>query len=555
MDTGPSRLAFIPVLAAAVMLGLAGPAHAQAATADEITQHGITITLDGDYRYGQFANGDYWLAPDEPDGRVTIVAMSPKFDGQHHGWQVNPDEFGPQGFDHRMRGGGFDADLVPDLPYAASPGESIVKTTSHDMGNSSPRPALQSAVVLTILAQAPEHDGTRHFRPPYFGHDKPMHHVDELNLALLPSVAAPDTDVPSLADAERRFERVWLDHRRGWTSRYIHPVDNMPHYGSGMMRTAGDVALRLMLDAPIEDRKQAAINYLQWGIDLFAMYEAGLRWSGAGGHMHGRKLPMAMAAVLLDHEPMKQAVMQREHPAYPDRYDADVWQEDSSVHYAVPARRVLWGQPRGGYWRRLAEGRGPRSSRDPEGYIDGGDSPGGGYQLCCTSMTWKGTALALHLMPELREVWDYEPFLDYVDRWVHFGAWTLPDPFNRDGERDPDAGGRFPDAHNTRADEGGWDSSFANAMWSLHRVEEAAPMPHIEPYNATLTGSVTVELSSPHLEDATLRYTLDGSLPDENAPVYDGPIEVTEPTTLRVRAYRDGYLPSAANRAVFAAED
>ena len=555
MDTARPPFLHTLALAAAMTLALAAPAHVQADTTDEIAQHGITITLDEAYRYGQFANGDYWLAPHEPDGQVIITAMSPAFDGEHHGWQVNPDEFGPQGFDHRMRGGGFDADLVPDLPYAASPGESIVKTTSHDMGNSSPRPALNTAVVLTILAEPPDDGGAGYFRPPYFGHDKPMHRVDELNLDLLPSVAGPASDVPSLAETERRFERVWLDHRRGWTSRYIHPAQNMPHYGSGMMRTAGDVALRLMLDDPVEDKRQAAINYVQWGIDLFAMYEGGLRWSGAGGHMHGRKLPMAMAAVLLDHEGMKQAVSQAEHAAYPDRYDADVWQEDSSVYYAAPAQRALWGQPRGGYWRRLAEGRGPRSSRDPEGYIDGGDSPGSGYQRCCTSMTWKGTALALHLMPELREVWNYEPFLDYVDRWVHFGAWTLPDPFTREGERDPDAGGRFPDVHNTRADEGGWDSSFANAMWRVHRAEEAAPMPHIEPYNATFQGSVSVTLSSPHLDDATLRYTLDGSLPDEESPAYDGPIEVTEPTTVRVRAFKEGYLPSAANRAEFTADD
>ena len=551
MPTARDR--FVGVLATTATIAFAAPA--QADTTDEITQHGITITLDEDYRYGQFANGDYWLAPHEPDGQVTITAMSPEFDGEHHGWQVNPDEFGPQGFDHRMRGGGFNADLVPDLPYAASPGESIVKTTSHDMGNSSPRPALDTAVVLTILAEPPADGGAGHFRPPYFGHDKPMLAVEEMDLSRLPAVEAPSGSVPSLSDVERWFERVWLDHRRNWVSRYIHPAQNMPNYGSGVARRSGDAALRLMLDDPIEDKRQAAINYLQWAIDLYAMYEGGLRWGPNGGHMHGRKLPLAMGAVLLNHDGMREAVMQRDHEAYPDRSSNAAFSEDGHVYYAEPAQRVLWGKDGGHYFLRFREGRGSRDDRDPHGYIDGGETAGGTYQYCCTSMTWKGTALSLHLMPELREVWNYEPFVDYVDRWVNFGAWTQPDPYNREGERDEDGDGRFPDQHGANADSGGWGSNFANAMWSLHRAEEAAPMPHIEPYNATLTGSVSVELSSPHLEDTTLRYTLDGSLPDEDAPVYDGPIEITEPTTLRVRAYKEGYLPSAANRAVFTAED
>ena len=48
---------------------------------------------------------------------------------------------------------------------------------------------------------------------------------------------------------------------------------------------------------------------------------------------------------------------------------------------------------------------------------------------CCDiGLVWKSTATALRLMPELLPIWGYEPFLEYVDRWVTQGAWTQPDP-------------------------------------------------------------------------------------------------------------------------------
>src|SRR5690606_7647254 len=146
---------------------------------------------------------------------------------------------------------------------------------------------------------------------------------------------------------------------------------------------------------------------------------------------------------------------------------------------------VLWGQPLAGedqYWGRLLGTKGSKTIRDPYETIDGGMQPGGSYQLCCTTQPYKPHALAAHLMPELREVLDNEPLLDYLDRWVHFGAWTQPDPYDPKGrgekDTDPSDGiGRFPDVHGTRADEGGYRSSFADAMWARFRPRNSAAMP------------------------------------------------------------------------------
>ena len=46
-------------------------------------------------------------------------------------------------------------------------------------------------------------------------------------------------------------------------------------------------------------------------------------------------------------------------------------------------------------------------------------------------------------------------------------------------------------------------------------------------------------------ENATIRYTLDGTDPTESSPVYSGPIPVTDDTEIRARAWKSGMNPSA----------
>lgn len=59
---------------------------------------------------------------------------------------------------------------------------------------------------------------------------------------------------------------------------------------------------------------------------------------------------------------------------------------------------------------------------------------------------------------------------------------------------------------------------------------------------------VTLTHSDP---GATIHYTLDGSLPLKDSPVYSQPIRLTDPTTLRARAYKDGMMQSIAVQETF----
>lgn len=66
----------------------------------------------------------------------------------------------------------------------------------------------------------------------------------------------------------------------------------------------------------------------------------------------------------------------------------------------------------------------------------------------------------------------------------------------------------------------------------------------------TFADSFALELTPP-TETATIRYTLDGTVPTELATVYSGPITITESTRVRAVAFDDGFAPGLARSESF----
>jgi len=50
---------------------------------------------------------------------------------------------------------------------------------------------------------------------------------------------------------------------------------------------------------------------------------------------------------------------------------------------------------------------------------------------------------------------------------------------------------------------------------------------------------------------ADIRYTLDGTAPTASDMRYEKPIQITGPTVVRARAFKDGFTRSIAAQAVF----
>jgi len=74
--------------------------------------------------------------------------------------------------------------------------------------------------------------------------------------------------------------------------------------------------------------------------------------------------------------------------------------------------------------------------------------------------------------------------------------------------------------------------------------EIVLPSPTIYPNGGNFNGSVTVYIGSTVL-GAAIRYTIDGSTPNETSPQFVEPITVESSTTVKARIYLDGYTPSA----------
>ncbi len=405
-----------------------------AATA--VSQYGITWMFDGDYSVGQFANGDYWVV-----GPVVITRITPDFDGSNNGWEVNPVVEGNHGFQKGCyRNERFDAGLVPPLPYIATPGESIVKTTP----SGGDRPCLKTAAVLTVVGSIPPDNGASVFRPPYVGTDKPYYSINDLRMEFLPSYA-PVANAPSLDWVVERFKRVQLDHKGGDTGRALRPSDNMDDYAPNNAKDSNDAVLRLMLNDPIADKMPALIAFIQGGIDAYHAVLNGQTWPAGGGYQPGHKLVLTFTAAMFDNEVMKNTVKK-----------ATFFNEDGGVYRSSVTGMALYGfvPPDGSH----------KTQKDPYEYID---APNGGYIFCCLALPWKGSVLAVHLMPAMQEIWDGPDWVElseFVDRWVGFGRWYLPDPYNR-----------HPEWHGTDKNGGYRGSAFQEAMWNAYRDGDDVP--------------------------------------------------------------------------------
>jgi hypothetical protein len=381
------------------------------------TANNITFTFDKQYECFQYATGDWGVV-----GPIIITSMSPAASGGQHGWMVNP-AVSKQAFDNRA--GDYDAALMPSLPYAAQPGRSIIPSTT--------------------------------FRPPYAGTAKPEFYTTDLRADLLPSLNTPPGSITK-ADAERRFRYSRLDHINSYHAEESMPYDAVPKgYGGDM--TQGDMPVYFWLcqNSATTPEKMKTLTYVvQSGIDLYGCYKIGTSWfRGGGGIGQGRCLTFTFAAGMLGSSEMKSTLASA---------PVNKFLETNQLYKGANANKALFGIPiqygQHWYWSCINGNCSSKDLRDPAGWIDGGQYPGGSYQ----GVTWGGykyTGLMLKLVPELKNYWPDKDLkiVEYSYRIGTHGAWTLPDPCSKvdpgqDNTCRPGSG-RFPELHGTNQTAGG----------------------------------------------------------------------------------------------------
>ena len=273
-----------------------------------------------------------------------------------------------------------------------------------------------------------------------------------------------------------------------------------------MSRHVGDYLLRMLH----EDRSDRLVHcVVQRGIDMHYMLQPPMAtsWNSNGGHGQGRTAWPYLAAALLG---------RAEWASDMDGMDIGRFAERSQVYWSPVADpngdygdgpgEVLYGAYPGrggpgtcgvtGYWDNCYVPDWPSSGcnrvcADPFNFIDGG-TPGGSYQQIFSPAA-RAFALAGRLVPALGDLWPeddgHKLFLEYIDRWVDFGGWSLPDPCDSTANQpasnsppnctssDPgtcicNQGGspRYPGQHGANADGGVYGTSYTTAMWGAYRA-------------------------------------------------------------------------------------
>lgn len=408
--------------------------HAQAMMTTTLSQHDITWTFDREYEYGQFINGDYWVI-----GPVVVTTISPAFDGTTNGSVIEP-VGNEQGYD--TRAANYVSTATVETPVTIEPDASLVSTIGRATFS---RTGLDVAAVLTVLASPPPVDA---FRPSYAQGPKLIFRLSDVHQEFLLNLAPPTdglqtklgqyqasrdlpTDAAELAD---RFQRVWLDHltSEGGIYQNIRPLQNfMPGsddvsdvYSRDTTNSIALSGMALLLE-DIANRDILLRNLLQVGIDYYGVaMENDSLWHGADGQSNGRKWPIVFAGIMFDNAEMKELSYASGEEDQTYYYDdpglplVDYWGFQKRGVPAWTGAKVLWGSlnHRDGQWCRDYEHVDPQSWPQvrPGQYTDGCWSER--YRYCCTSFTWVGQALSMHLL-NATLYWD-PAWFDYVDRWM-----------------------------------------------------------------------------------------------------------------------------------------
>ena len=243
---------------------------------------------DKAYTCGQFANGDWWVAPPTNGGSITITSITPTASAGLNGFMVNPASTGLQAWDKRSNTR-YDPLLMPSLPLTinttTTPVSSVVKMASLPVQVSHTNEAF--AAVLTVVNASISNSNTL-FRPGYFGTTGKTSYTVPSVLPSQVGYYSVGSSVPSMSSLTfssiaATYQNVWLDFGGCWCSRDLHPADNMPDYGLDIANANTNNLLRMLLSDfsyTNPTHKQALINYLQMTIDLKSVAANGGSWGG-----------------------------------------------------------------------------------------------------------------------------------------------------------------------------------------------------------------------------------------------------------------------------------
>ena len=381
-----------------------------------VSQNGITWTFDRDSPAGQFYLGDWWVV-----GPVTIVSVSPPWDGQRNGSMIDPDA----STDTQGYRAGLDVQYVDSLnvatrlPLTIDPGQSsqgvvsLISSIGLDsIASGGSHEGIRAAAVLTVVSGAPPSGA---FRPAYARGDKTIYRTSQMNSNLLRGLQAPGSISEALSQTPtggrnaftNAFTKVYLDHAShgGNWGASLHPVDNEFPYGRDFSAAVSNAALIALTNH--SKAVEFAGRLTQMGIDFYPMWLVNHKGVEGSGFGWGYKWPILFAGIMLNHDGMKHPPLHRTGTIY--KFPEDRWTSYGAPTPEWPQGKPLWGTVD------------PEYNECPPNLAGNADCNGqpAQYRICCSSFTWVGQALAARLMGAV-ELWNpgQKAYFDYVDRWV-----------------------------------------------------------------------------------------------------------------------------------------
>ena len=285
------------------------------------------------------------------------------------------------------------------------------------------------------------------------GTSKRIFQLADFDLSLLPSDSRVNATgaQADFATVEARWFTPYVDHYM-WTlgdaGRSFAPT-GIPDYGANQGATYLNDLISVMGTESLASKQGAVEGLLQRGIDLYASYEAGIRWHSGAGQQAGRKPAVAFFATLVTDTAIKAEIK-----ALPDNNGND-FQEDGQIKINTATGNLpLWGDTcaEDTYWSNIfyaqhfdggsgveiGSGDNTRTCGDPYGRIDGpGGLPGTYYMACCSTGEFISYQLAQSLMPAYCSVANDPQLSTYTRRVLTSGVHTQPDVCAPPDTREP----------------------------------------------------------------------------------------------------------------------
>lgn len=423
----------------------------------------------GDARCGQFANGDYWIAPAENKSDITITEISSTSHPTLITADINPHPGKVGLLDGSPAWSKYDSaeNIIPLLPTNISTARSIVAAIQRDEARegacgapSTIGSCVDSYHVITVLTSVPENAGNTVLRPNIAGETKELISLSELDLTRVPEISFfPTSTAIELADITRRWSHsvgsigvYWSTNGTIWHPTTSENVEEyraynahilIGNYGAGAANMLhNDIARIFSSNIDREDKIQPLAAILAYGLDLYhAIYSTSsgyyTKWgTGAGQHLGRYTAPVLLAA--LEKDGSRGDILR----AVPATVQQSLQPQELAQLHSGP-HGVVWGDDEGitRYWTELAyancyDGQvgicnasyGQKTAKDPYHYIDGpAGKPGTSYFPIGYAGILNFAAI-MHMMPEFRSVVNSSKPLEFVARAKTHGLKTLPDP-------------------------------------------------------------------------------------------------------------------------------